>query len=562
MNAVSQDELDDRTIALPGWKHRDNEKEYIMNSIAIQQGAKIGLIGLMVIGLANCSSSDSTTPPASTSGSAALQGPLVFVNNTGDKTLTSVSLKGDSGNAVVGTIDAAKFGNVALGDMQFSEGEWLFVNLGASNQVATIDPLTGATPTHEGNLTTGTRPVHIYRDPTEGEVIWSMNDGDNAAGSATPGDDTINCNNPARPGGAVAGSSVTILHNSHLGPGGNPPRVEKTLCLLAKGHHVTAFSSGPGVPKRAFVSSETGGEIAIIDNEPASPTKWTMIGRVDLCNPAKEADPATCNNEAATPLTAPFTPNNAGPHGIRWSNLTKKVYSIQTGYNEIAEIDPTTLAITNTFVLTGTPYTGYGITPSGHFLLLRGQTTAPQATKLGVIDLSLTPPVRTDFTIAALDGTSPGSFKFSPDGKRFYILAGNAAASTKKDRLFAFDASTLTATPPALTPIKEIPLVVGGDSVGFNAAHSIDVLTQGAPGAGEAKYIVVSNKLDNSVSIINATDNTIKQTVTVGSAPGSVTVYYPGAAAAGNQATASVTGGTAAPPSVLPERLDDHGMKE
>ena len=88
----------------------------------------------------------------------------MFVNNTGDKTLTSVALKGDSGNAVLGTIDAAKFGNVALGDMQFSEGEWVFMNLDAGNAVATIDPLTGAAPIHEANLPTGTNPVHIYRD--------------------------------------------------------------------------------------------------------------------------------------------------------------------------------------------------------------------------------------------------------------------------------------------------------------------------------------------------------------------------------------------------------------
>jgi len=73
--------------------------------------------------------------------------------------------------------------------------------------------------------------------------------------------------------------------------------------------------------------------------------------------------------------------------------------------------------------------------------------------------------------------------------------------------------------------------------VGLNAAHNIDVLAQGAPGAGEAKYIVVSNRLDNSVSIINATDNIVKQTVQVGLTPGGVMIYYPGAAAAGNQAS-------------------------
>lgn len=509
----------------------------------LKAAAYAALLAVMVISLANCSSSDSSTPAASTSsGSAALQGPLVFVNNTGDKTLTSVSLKGDAGNAVAGTIDAAKFGNVALGDMQFSEGEWLFVNLGAGNAVALVDPLTGATPIHETNLTTGTRPVHIYRDPNDGEVIWSMNDGDNAGGTATPGDDLINC-------AAQSGGSVTVIHNSHLGPGANIPHILGTICLLADGHKVTAFSSGAGIPRRAFVSSEVGGEVAVIDNDETSANYLKVTARIDLCNSTKEAVP--CNDESATPLTTAFTPNNSHPHGIRWSQLTKKVYSIQEGYDQIAEIDPTTLAITNTFDLTGTPYTGYGISADGRFLLLRGDTTPATGTKLGILDLSVTPAVRTDFTIPELDGTAPGSFKFSPDGKRFYILAGNTATATKKDRLFAFDSSTLTATPPALTLLKEIPLVATG-------GHSLDLLIQSA---GAATYVVVSNSTDNSVSVINATDNTIKQTVQVGPTPGAVMVYYPGAAAAGNQATASVVSGVQAAPMLLPERLDDYGMR-
>lgn len=487
----------------------------------------IRILGLGLLVLAGCSQGETPTATVTPGGSAALQGPLVFVNNTGDKSLTTVALRGDSGNKRINDIAAAEFENVALGDMQFSEGEWLFVNLGAANKVATIDPLTKATPVHEVNLSTGTRPVHIYRDPTDGEVIWSMNDGDNTTGTTTPGDDLINCVPAAPVPGQNYGSSVTILHNSHLGPGALPPTVEKTVCVLADGHHVTAFSSGTGIPKRAFVSSETGGEIAVIDNEPNSPTKWTMTHRIDLCNPAKETNPAACDDETGTSLTTPFTPNNSAPHGIRWSSHTQKVYSIQEGYNEIAEIDPATLAITHTFDLTGTSYTSFGITPNGRFLLLRGQTTAPQATKLGVIDLSAAVPAIVDLTIPELNGTSPGSFKFSPDSNRFYILAGNAAAATKKDRLFAFDASTLTGAAPSLTLLREIVLAATG-------GHSFDVLAQGS---GVATFLAVSNSTDNSVSIINASDNLIKQTVPVGPLPGAVMIYYPGAAAAGNQAT-------------------------
>jgi hypothetical protein len=489
---------------------------------------------------------------------------MVFVNNTGDKSLTSVALKGDSGNAVVGTIPSSEFESSALGDMQFSEGEWLFVNLGAANKVATIDPLSGAVPVHEANLTTGTRPVHLYRDPTDGEVMWVMNDGDDAGGTLTPGDDLINCNNPSRVDGPVEGGSVTILHNSHLGPGANPPTVEATVCVLADGHKVAAFSSGAGIPKRVFVSSTTAGEIAVIGNDPAVPAEYRkLIDRIDLCTDDGEAlnGAGPCDVNANDNVT-PNTPNKSNPHGIRFSKLTGKIYSIQENYRTIVEVDPVTLVITNTFDLSATPYRSYGITPDGRFLLLRGPRASEVDTKLGVIDLGTVGNPRTDFDIPELNGTSPGAFKFSPDGNRFYILAGNASAATKKDRLFAFDASTLTATPPALTllPNGEIFLIATG-------GHNMDVLAQtpagspaGTPGA--ATFIAVSNSTANSLSIINAADNQIKQTVSVGLTPGAVLVYYPGSAAAGNQATSSLTGGAPVTPATLPERLDDHGMPE
>jgi YVTN family beta-propeller protein len=477
-----------------------------------------GALGLALIGLAACSSGESTptTGVPAPGGSAGASSALVFVNNTGDKTLTSVALKGDSGNAVIGTIDAAEFENVALGDMQFSKEDWIFVNLAAANKVATIDPLTAATPVHEINLQTGTRPVHIYRDSNDGEVLWIMNDGDNAAGTTTPGDDLVNC---TAQGG---GGSVTVVHNGHLGPGGSPPTLLGTTCLLADGHKVAAFADN----KRVFVSSTTAGEIAVLDGDESSPNFRQMISRIDLCNPNKE----TCNPENPTGATA-FTPNSSEPHAIRWSKLTKKIYSYQEGYGQIVEIDPVSLAITKTFDFAGTPYSNYGISPDGKYLLLRGETTPPQqATKLGVIDLSATTPVIANLSTpeldTALNGTSPGAFKFSPDSRRFYILAGNGATATKKDRLFAFDWTTVA--PPALTLLREIPLISTG-------GHSFDVLAQGA---GEAKYVAISNAAPaNSLTIINATDNQEKQTVPVGANPSGVMVFESGAAGAGNQAS-------------------------
>lgn len=490
------------------------------------------VLGLALISVAACSSGETTTATPAPGGSAGNINALVFVNNRDDKTLTSVALKGDSGNQVVNTLSGV-FGGSTIGDMQFSAGNWLFVNLGGANSVALIDPLSAATPVFEKNTQVGNRPVHIYRDPTDGEVIWTMMDG--PAGSGVDDVEAVipaNVIPPAKSNPEIRvncsttnGGSVTIFHNSHLGSGGNIPEVIGKVCLYAKGHKVAAFSSGTGVPKRAFVSSEDAGEIAVIDNDETSSSYLKMTHRIDLCKSAKETTP--CNDESTTPITTAFTPNASTPHGIRWSKLTQKIYSIQEGYGEIAEIDPATLAITKTFNLAGTPYTSYGISPDGKYLLLRGETTTPQqATRLGVIDLSAASPAIADLTTPELNGTSPGSFKFSPDAKRFYILGGNGATATKKDRLFAFDWTTVA--PPTLTLLREIPLVSTGE-------HSFDVL---AEGAGEAKYLAVSNAAPaNSLTIINTTDNQEKQTVPVGGNPGSVQIYKSGAALAGNQAS-------------------------
>jgi hypothetical protein len=534
--------------------------------------AKSGVLGLALIGLAGCTAGESSPGAVTTGGSAALQGPLVFVNNTGDRTLTTVALRGDSGNRVVNTLGSGTpgvFGNVALGDMQFSLGEWLFVNLGPTNQVATIDPLTEATPVHEVNLTAGTRPVHLYRDPTDREVMWIMNDGNNAAGTDHQGDDLLNCVPAVPVPGQDYGSSVTIIHNSHLGPGATPPTVERTVCVLADGHKVAAFSqpttTDPSIPRRVFVSSTTAGEIAVIDNTPvpgANPD-WRLIHRIDLCNSSKEANPATCDAENPTGTT-PFTSNSSSPHGIRFSQQTGKVYSIQETYRTIVEIDPQTYTVTEVADLVGTPYTAFGISPDGRFLLLRGSSAAPFGTRLGIIDLDIpgNPRVIRDLTIPELDGAGPGAFRFSPDGQRFFIVASNTS-TTKKDFLFAFDTSNLTANPPSMTLLRAIGLVSTLDG-----RHSFDVLAQrptGSPAGtpAQATYLVVSNGTDNSVSIVNAADFLIKQTVTVGTTPGAVMVYYPGSVAAGGQATSSITGGpqgSSVP--LLPERLDDHGMPE
>lgn len=531
--------------------------------------AKASLLGLALIGLASCSAGDDTTALTS-GGSAGLQGPLAFVNNRDDKTLSVVGTDTQGNLRIVSTMgNAGEFGGNALGDMQFSNGDWVFVNLGLGNGVATIDPLSGATPVHQANLPTGTRPVHIYRDPTDGERIWSMNDGQTAPPA---GLDSVNC-------AAQGGGSVTVLRNSHVGPGGHPPSVVGTTCILAAGHKVTAFSqptaTNPAIPKRAFVSSATAGEIAVIDNDTASPTYRQMLARLDLCTDAGQAGlapaGAVCDNEAATAMTVPFTANGSSPHGIRWSKAVGKVYSRQTAYNEIIEVDPNAIvpgpghnqaAITRRLSLAGTPYTSYGITPNGRFLFLRGRDIADPLNpsnivgKLAVVDL--TAATLTITPLPDLMDVVPSTFKFTPDGQRLYMLASDTAtgnpaqqAAQKKGLLFVYNPSTFPAAPQLLA---EIPLVAA-------AGHNFDVLVQGA---GQGSMVLVSNGTagsGGSVSRINS-NHQLTGSLLVGGNPGAVLMYSVGAGVAGNQATASLTSGGATASSQLPERLDDHGMPE
>lgn len=513
------------------------------NRARVITGATTAILGMALIGLVSCSSGESTSNTVGPGGSAGLSGPIVFVNNRGignQNTLSVIGIDSQGNLKNVSTIGAAgEFGSNALGDMQFSNGDWVFVNIGASNSVATIDPLSGATPIHEDTLLTGTRPVHVYRDPTDGERIWSMNDGD-----PTGGNDSITC-------GGV-GTSVTVLKNSHIGIGGNPPSVVGTTCTLAAGHGVVAFSqptqTDGSIPKYAVVTNEKGGQMAFLDNNQASATYRNMVARLDLCTDFGQAGltppGADCDNETPTALTVPFTPNGSSPHGIRWSKLTGKIYSMQTGYSEIIEVSPTLItlgpghnqtAVTRRLSLAGTPYASYGITPDGKFLFLRGQDITSDVDhiigKLAVVDLT----AGGSLTITALPDLMdvvPSTFKFTPDGQRMYLLAADTTAGTgnqllnqKKNRLFVFNPSAFPVVP---TP-TEIALQPAN-------GHNFDVLVQGS---GQASGVLVSNGtpgLNGLVSFINANNQLIGNLV-VGVNPGAVMIYAPGAAAAGNQAT-------------------------
>jgi len=473
----------------------------------------MGALGLALISLAACSSGDSTpiTGTPTSGGSAGLTNPLVFINNTGEKTLETIKHDGDTNNQSIGKLGGNnEFQGTALGDMTSSAGDWVFLNLSAANGVALIDPLSGAKPIFETILPTGERPVHIYRDAVDGQVIWSMNDG-----NATTGIDSINCSEVG---------SVSVLHNSHLGPGGEVPKLVKTLCL-GVGHKVAAFSkptvSDATIPKRTFITNAKSGEMSVIDNNAASGTYLTVINKIDLCDKDKEPT-KSCDSDVATP-------NASSPHGIAWSNATGKVYSRQEGYENVVEVDPDTMKSVRKVDVA--PFTSSGISPDGKFLFLRAtdKTTNPDHVlgKLGVIDLTANPLAVTP--LPDLQDIAPGSFKFSPDGTKLYLTQSNdntgltaaQQANLKRDKLVVLNTAALPAAPTVTTEIDLLPSPGG---------HSLDLHVHD----GTLKHLWVTNKDDNSVSVINAASNQLVQRVAVGSAPGGLMVYESSALAGGH----------------------------
>lgn len=506
--------------------------------------ALLTLLFLAACGTGGDSGSEPNTP---------LSTPMALVVNQDDTTLTTLRLDGKN-SPVISTLSLGPVQPDAIGGVAFSLGEWIFVTHKAGNRVATIDPIGATTPILEGFLTEnpldirvkiGQRPTRIYRDPVDKEVLWTMNEGD----PATEIDTVANCSH---------GGSVSVLHNSHLGVGGERPRVTSIVCLSGKGEHFIEFSRPPVTPQEiAFVSSKTTGLISILLPVPTAggDVAWSeFFVKIDLCDSAKETSlgfPA-CDGTATTP-------NHSAPAGMFWSQATGKIYSYLSGYGVVVEIDPGQLVISRMAAISprgNIEYRSIGMTPDGRFLFLAGEDVIsdaianPSNSKIlgsfGVVRLDTSAPTDpltvTDFAIPQLDNIRPAKFQFSPDGRRLYLTQSNKvsdlafaaqAHNLKVDKLLVFDPSTFPAAP---TFVAEIDL----PAVGPGGFHGMDLWSTGPRGAGSAKGIVVTNAMpgvNGTVSLIGGSTNTITATIHVGRNPKQVTVYYYGLAASDNQAT-------------------------
>ena len=479
----------------------------IVNQTTVITGTVIAVLGLTLIGLASCSSGESTDGIVTTGGSAALQTPLAFVKIEGSTKLAVVAHSGSLGNDVLSIMSFS--GTNTVGDMTTSEKDWIFANIPNQDGVALIDPISSSQPIFEATLAgaglsgPGDNPAHIYRDPTDPEVIWSLNDGD------ANGDDGINCPTPQ------TGGSVTILHNSHIGPGGTLPEIHKEVCFGAggRGHHSAIFTRGAGLPLSTYITSEHDGAVIVIDNNPNNIGSYlSVIDRLDMCDGTKEM----CDADVGTA-------NTAGTHGIYFSTMTGKVYVHNEAYQQLAIVDP---AGANTVVRMDIgAYGGLRLSDNGRFLIMRQTDTSNPlhvVGKIRVLDLAAPSITITDFDV---QDVNPQTIRMSSDGTKLFLTQSNSPSGLTTDQqnalkqniLQVFDASGL---PALLAAPIDVPLPI-------SSGRSVELYEK----AGALVSILVSNRDHNSLSVINAATN-IPSTIPVGANPGAIFVFEKGAVAA------------------------------
>jgi len=267
----------------------------------------------------------------------------------------------------------------------------------------------------------------------DGDTHWYSYDGDKEAGE----------DRQACPSG---GAPMLVVRNT-----GDSAEVVKMICL-GRGHHVVAFSAptetNSAIPKLAFVSNLLDGNIVVLGNDPADTEHYLqVITIIDLCEPEKEKSGEHC------------TPNNAFPHGMAFSPLTGKIYSLNNGYASIVVIDPASLKIDSRLQMKMS--SNLLLSSDGRYLIGKGadRKSDPEHVmgRISVVD------VMSGNTEAALDlpDIYPSTYRFNRDGSKLYVTTaatgkGTQRENIKMDLLQVYDTSKL----PAITLVKEVKVGV------------------------------------------------------------------------------------------------------
>jgi len=318
-------------------------------------------------------------------------------------------------------------------------------------------------------------PIYSYRDPSSG-YVWFVSDGDK------DGNDALNC--------GATGSPIIICKRTGQGSA----ELVKLICM-GRGHHVVTYTGpdreNPDVPSRAFVSNLLDGSISVVSNDPDAADYLQVIETINLCEPEKEEGRQM------------GIPNNAFPHGQVYASRTGKVYSFNNGYGTVAVIDPTSCMIEGRIEMKVS--SNLLLSPDQRFLIGKGADRKSDADhvlgRLTVIDIDQEKVV----TKLDLPDVYPSVYRFSLDGSRLYVTTaatgkGDQRDNLNRDTLLVYDATAL----PELKLLREVKVGVadcGRRPIAFD---------------NDAQFVFVPNPTDASVSILDAADDRVLATVSIG----------------------------------------------
>jgi len=325
--------------------------------------------------------------------------------------------------------------------------------------------------------------AYAYPDHRQ-DRIWFVYDGDPKTGC-----DASVCGDQ--------GSPVMVVDRD-----GANAEILKTLCV-GKGHHVTAplypDQNHDGFSPKTYLSNLLSGSISVVGNDPADADSFlNVIKTIDLLEAGRDPD------------SQPGGDNNAFPHGMVYSPLTGRVYSLNNGYGTVAVIDPATDEIESRFELKVA--SNLLLSPDGRYVVGKGadRKSDPEHVvgRLSLVD------VTTCEVVCALDlpDIYPSTYRFNPAGDRLYVTSAATGKGTqrdniRKDLLQVYDATRF----PRLELIREIEIGVadcGRRPIGFLANAT-----------GAAQRVFVPNPSEGTLTILAGEDDSPQVTLKISDRP-------------------------------------------
>ena len=325
--------------------------------------------------------------------------------------------------------------------------------------------------------------AYAYPDHRQ-DRIWFVYDGDPKTGC-----DAEICGDQ--------GSPVMIVDRN-----GANPEILKTLCV-GKGHHVTVplypdQDYGDFAPK-TYLSNLLSGSISIVGNDPTDAGSFLQVVKtIDLLEAERDPD------------SQPGADNNAFPHGMVYSPLTGRVYSLNNGYGTVAVIDPATDEIESRIELKVA--SNLLLSPDGRYLVGKGadRKSDPEHVvgRLSLVDVTKGEVVCT----LDLKDIYPSTYRFNPTGDRLYVTSaatgkGVQRDNIRKDTLQVYDATSF----PRLDLIREVEVGVADCSrrpIGFLAGAT-----------GEDQRVFVPNPTDGTLTMLAGEDDSPQITLKISDTP-------------------------------------------